>query len=53
MNTGNPWNCSKNMKWIMQNSKARRIGDYEHLQCVDSSFKNQSISNVMRIKKVI
>lgn len=41
------------MKWTMQNSKTQRIGDFENLQCADTSFKNQSISYVMRIKKVI
>lgn len=50
--TENPYNCSNNFKWLLNQSKAKHIIDRNSLQCADSLFKNQSIQNVVNIKVV-
>lgn len=51
--TENPWNCSKNFKWLMNYAKTKHIIDRESMQCNDTRFRNQSILTVMNFKWVI
>lgn len=48
----NPYNCTKNFKWIMNQSITKHIFDRNLLQCNDIRFKNHSVLTVMNIKKV-
>ncbi|XP_031627782.1 protein singed wings 2 isoform X1 [Contarinia nasturtii] len=50
----NPYNCSKNFKWITHhNDKTKFITDRSLLLCSDTTFKNQSILTVMNFKIAI
>lgn len=52
ISSGNPWNCSRSLKWIVSYAKTKKIADRDLLHCTDKSFKNQNILEVMRIKVV-
>ncbi|EDW01281.1 protein singed wings 2 [Drosophila grimshawi] len=51
---GNPWNCTRNFKWILlQPEKGRLVADREELICTDRKYKERQMILVMHYKVVL
>ncbi|KAH8394895.1 hypothetical protein KR222_008859, partial [Zaprionus bogoriensis] len=51
---GNPWNCTRNFKWmLLQPEKARLVADREELICTDRKYKERQMLLVMHYKVVL
>lgn len=51
--SSNPWNCSRNFKWLLNYVKAKRIVDRNKLECMDSRFIGRPVITVTQYKQVI
>lgn len=50
---GNPWNCTRNFKWLLlQPEKGRLVADREEVVCVDKKYKECPMMRVMNYKVV-
>ncbi|KAL7737857.1 hypothetical protein ACLKA6_006235 [Drosophila palustris] len=48
---GNPWNCTRNFKWLLlQPEKGRLVVDRENLMCTDRKYKELQMLLVMHYK---
>lgn len=50
--SSNPWNCSRNFKWLLNSAKARRIVDRNQLECMDSRFVGRPLLTITQYKQV-
>ncbi|XP_064542370.1 protein singed wings 2 [Drosophila montana] len=51
---GNPWNCTRNFKWLLlQPEKGRLVADREELICTDRKYKERQMLLVMHYKVVL
>lgn len=50
---GNPWNCTRNFKWLLlQPEKGRLVVDRDELICMDRKYKERQMLMVMHYKLV-
>ncbi|XP_023030519.1 protein singed wings 2 [Drosophila willistoni] len=51
---GNPWNCTRNFKWLLlQPEKGRLVADRDELLCTDRKYKERQMLLVMHYKLVL
>ncbi|EDW09895.2 protein singed wings 2 [Drosophila mojavensis] len=51
---GNPWNCTRNFKWLLlQPEKGRLVVDREEIICADRKYKERQMLLVMHYKVVL
>lgn len=48
---GNPWNCTSNLKWLLQ-TKGEQVADRDEMYCNDSKYQGRPLMAVMQFKKV-
>lgn len=50
--TGNPWNCTKNIKWLLdeENNCTLVVTDRNNLTCHDQNFGGKHLLTVMQFK---
>lgn len=48
----NPWNCSRNFKWILNKAKSRKIVDRDQLLCAEKDFSGKRVLTVTQYKEV-
>lgn len=49
---GNPWNCTRNLKWLLIPERASYVADRQILTCGDRKFKDRNVMTVMHYKVV-
>lgn len=49
---GNPWNCTRDLKWLLIHSRSKHVSDREALLCVDSQYSTRPVLSVMHYKLV-
>ncbi|XP_062128123.1 protein singed wings 2 isoform X1 [Drosophila sulfurigaster albostrigata] len=51
---GNPWNCTRNFKWLLlQPDKGRLVADRDELICTDGKYKELQMMLVMHYKVTV
>lgn len=50
---GNQWDCTKTMKWLLQEEHASLIEDLQQLKCHDKKYVGRPICTVMEFKKFV
>uniref|UniRef100_A0A1I8NX07 Protein singed wings 2 n=1 Tax=Stomoxys calcitrans TaxID=35570 RepID=A0A1I8NX07_STOCA len=50
---GNPWNCTKNFKWLLVPEKGNYVADRELLVCADRKYKDRNVTTVMNYKVML
>lgn len=50
--SGNQWDCTKTMKWLLEPKHANLITDLQFLKCSDQKYRGRPICTVMEYKKV-
>ncbi|XP_005186576.2 protein singed wings 2 [Musca domestica] len=48
--SGNPWNCTRNLKWLLIPERASYVADRQILTCGDRKFKDRNVMTVMHYK---
>ncbi|XP_055694878.1 protein singed wings 2 [Lutzomyia longipalpis] len=51
--SGNKWNCTRNMKWLLtydENGRGQRVADRELMRCVDFKYSGRPLLAVMDFK---
>ncbi|GAB0086504.1 Cytoplasmic phosphatidylinositol transfer protein 1 [Sergentomyia squamirostris] len=51
--SGNKWNCTRNMKWLLtfdENDRGKRVADKELMRCVDFKYSGRPLLAVMDFK---
>lgn len=49
---GNPWNCTRNLKWLLTWEKADIVTDRRDLLCHDRKYKDRHLLTVINYKMV-
>ncbi|XP_067626625.1 protein singed wings 2 isoform X2 [Eurosta solidaginis] len=50
---GNPWNCTRNFKWLLIPEKGAFIADREEIICADKKYKERNMMTVMGYKVLL
>ncbi|KAM7343813.1 protein singed wings 2 isoform 1-T1 [Cochliomyia hominivorax] len=50
---GNPWNCTRNFKWMLIPEKASVVADLEELMCSDRKYKDRLLLMVVNYKMIL
>lgn len=48
---GNPWNCTTNLKWLLQ-TKGEQVADRDEMWCDDIKYHGRPLMAVMQFKMV-
>lgn len=49
---GNPWNCTRNLKWLLNETRAHNVVDREQMRCADWKYKGRPVLTIMHYKLV-
>ncbi|KAJ6649368.1 Protein singed wings 2, partial [Pseudolycoriella hygida] len=47
---GNPWNCTTNLKWLLNQTKGEHVTDRNILKCTDLKYGGRPLLTVMQFK---
>uniref|UniRef100_A0A1A9WC71 CCZ1/INTU/HSP4 first Longin domain-containing protein n=1 Tax=Glossina brevipalpis TaxID=37001 RepID=A0A1A9WC71_9MUSC len=50
---GNPWNCTRNLKWLLTSDKGYIVTDRRDLLCYDRKYKERHLLTVMNYKMIL
>lgn len=50
---GNPWNCTSNLKWLLNQTKGEHVADRNILKCTDLKYGSRPLLTVMQYKQNI
>lgn len=49
---GNPWNCTRNFKWLLIPEKGAMVVDRDEIICMDKKYRDRQMMTVMNFKVV-
>lgn len=49
---GNPWNCTRNFKWLLIQEKGAMVVDRDEIICMDKKYRDRHMLTVMNFKVV-
>ncbi|XP_017489317.1 PREDICTED: protein singed wings 2 isoform X2 [Rhagoletis zephyria] len=50
---GNPWNCTRNFKWLLIPEKGAMVADRDEIICADKKYKERHMLTVMNYKVML
>lgn len=47
---GNPWNCTRNLKWLLNETRAFAVADRDQMRCADWKYRDRPVLTIMHYK---